>query len=90
MKPDLIILKDIYGIYQLPFDHELPELTEIPGFYSVTKTSEEISIVCDQSVIIDSGIAVADETWKIIKFQGPLSLSLTGIISEAKIAAERK
>lgn len=82
MKPDLTILKDIFGIYQFESISEVPEWLESPDFYSFTKSLDEISIVCKQSVIKLPDKGIADKNWKIIKVRGPLSLSLTGIIAE--------
>jgi uncharacterized protein len=82
MKPDLEILKDLFGIYHYENMSEVPERIESPDFYSFTKTIDEISIVCKQSAIKVSDKSIADIDWKIIKIKGPLSLSLTGIIAE--------
>ena len=82
MKLDLIILKDTYGIYQLDNKYKVPGWMKSSDFYSFTRTPDEISIVCKQSVIKAPDKGIVDNNWKILKVRGTLNLSLTGIIAE--------
>lgn len=48
-------------------------------FFSICKTNEELSIVCDESNV---PIEVDRELgWRALKVQGPLDFSLTGILA---------
>ena len=50
------------------------------SFLSITKTEEELSIVCDASIVLD-----AEESecgWSCIKVLGPLDFALTGILAK--------
>lgn len=62
-------------------------------FVSVTRTDEELSIICKTSDIPATVKAKAEHDWKCFRVQGPLDFSLTGILSsiaaplaEAKIS----
>lgn len=81
MKLNLIILKDIYAIYRFNHDIDIPAWVKDSDFYSVTRTHDELSVVCKQSDLITEGSAVNTD-WRIIKIQGPLDFSLVGIIAE--------
>lgn len=48
-------------------------------FSSITKTRDELSIVCPQDKI-PAGI-LAEKNWRAFKVAGPLGFSLTGIVS---------
>jgi uncharacterized protein len=73
----LFILSNSFGIAQLPPDSSIPQWALQSGFMSITKTLEELSIVCDQDNIpLD---VEADLEWSALKVQGPLDFSLTGI-----------
>lgn len=48
-------------------------------FISVTATPEEISIVCDESVVPPDVKAV--KGWRAFKVEGQLDLSMTGIVA---------
>ncbi len=59
------------------------------GFYSITKTDDELSVVCledqvPQDVKVEKG-------WRCLKVEGPLDFGLTGILSSlASPLAEAK
>ncbi|MBM3184316.1 MAG: ACT domain-containing protein [Chlamydiae bacterium] len=48
-------------------------------FFSVTKTSEELSIVCLEKDL--PGDIKAEKDWKMFKVEGPLDFSMTGVLS---------
>ena len=76
----LIPLKDIFSIYQLANNQEIPPEIISSEFFSVTKTDEEISIVTNCRTdfeFLDSG-----KKWKGFKVDGILDFSLVGIINE--------
>ena len=49
------------------------------GFYSVTKTDEEISLVCREESI-PAGFPL-EKDFRLLKVEGPLDFSLTGVLS---------
>ncbi len=50
------------------------------GFVSVTRTAEEISIVCETSALEALRPDSIDAGWSLVKLEGPLDFSLTGIL----------
>jgi uncharacterized protein len=64
-------------------------LVKLFQFLSVSKTKEELSIVCDQSIVPADVRKV--ENWHAFKVEGPLNFPQTGIISSlTKPLAENK
>ncbi len=60
----------------------VPDWVYDSDFYSVTKTEDELSIVCETSQItLDQNVKV-DSHWRILKINGPLDLSQVGIIAD--------
>lgn len=57
----------------------IPEWVWTSGFFSLTKTSDELSIFCEATVVPESENGVAG--WRAIRVAGTLDLSLCGIIS---------
>jgi len=47
-------------------------------FISITRTSEELSIVCEQ---VDTVDIAAEKDWRALKVQGPLDFSEIGILA---------
>jgi uncharacterized protein len=76
----LIPLDDIYSIYQLKDKQEIPFEILSSGFYSITKTDDEISIVTNCS--IDFEFLKSSKNWKGLKVEGILDFSLVGIIHD--------
>jgi len=50
------------------------------GFFCLTKTSDEVSVVC-QSGLLDSA-GRTEDGWKILKIAGPLDFCLVGVLAE--------
>lgn len=74
----LKILDGFYSVCKLPFNSTVPSWVSEGKFYSITKTDEELSIVCE-SVFIPEEVEKEDN-WKIIEIVGPLDFSQIGII----------
>jgi len=73
------LLKDIFAICSLDKNVSIPSWATVGNFFSITHTSEELSIVCnEQSIPI--GIK-SDRDWRCLKVEGPLDFSLIGIIA---------
>lgn len=59
---------------------ELPSaVLASPGFMSITRTEDELSIVCAEDVA--AGLPRVDSGWRAIKVQGPFAFDQTGILA---------
>jgi hypothetical protein len=75
----LSVLEAPLAIVRLPPTAELPGWAWSGDLSSVTRTAEELTIVCsDASVPTDAG---AQRGWRALKVQGPLDFSLTGVLA---------
>lgn len=79
MKLTLRLLKQKYGVCKLNKDDLIPSWAQKGDFYSVTKTSDELSVVCLEENI-PMGVKYEGQ-WRIFKIEGPLDFSLIGILS---------
>jgi hypothetical protein len=88
-KLTLSILPNLLAICQFAPGTKLPSWVFKSSFFSVTKTDEEMSVVCDQSLVPPD--VIRSDKWRAFKVEGPLDFSLTGIISSlVKPLAENK
>ena len=87
MKPDLSLLDDSFTIHRLSSNSEIPNQVYQSRFYSISRSDEEMSIVCSSSIDLESDRA--ETGWSCIKFFGPLDFSLTGIIAEVSAVLAR-
>jgi uncharacterized protein len=77
---NLIILRDIFSIYQLDPNQEIPSSICSANFYSITKTIDEISVLTNSTLDIEA--PKSNKGWKGFKVDGILDFSLTGIIHD--------
>ncbi|MBU1697160.1 MAG: ACT domain-containing protein [Proteobacteria bacterium] len=80
MNLKLSILKDLFTIHRFSPGHEIPKQIYEGQFYSIIKTEDELSIVCNSSVL--KGSENSETDWSCIKVLGPLDFSLTGILAD--------
>jgi hypothetical protein len=68
------------AVCRLAPDTPLPEWARAgSGFVSITRTSDELSIVCAEA-LVPAGVQAASG-FRVLKVQGPLSFDATGIIA---------
>jgi len=60
-------------------DAALPVWATGNSIFSITKTNEELSIVCAEENIPAS--VKAEKNWRAFKVEGPIDFALTGILS---------
>ena len=77
-KLTLSVLGDSYAICKLSPGERVPDRVESGEFWSVTKTREELSIVCAEADIPEA--VRSDKGWRCLKVHGPLDFSLTGVL----------
>jgi len=88
-KLTLSVLPEKLGICHLGKRAAFPEWTENVSFCSITRTGDELSIICPQEKI--PGGVMFEKDWRIFKVEGPLGFILTGIVALfAKPLAEAK
>jgi uncharacterized protein len=76
----LIVLTGIYSIYKFRVGSVLPDWIYSSDFYSITRTTAEVSVVTSGKNSVSPDIICSKE-WRIFKIDGPLDFSLVGIIA---------
>jgi len=79
LKRKLLLLSEIFSICRLEKNAPMPEWALTGGFFSITRTAEELSVVCPQDQV-PPGILKQDG-WKALQVEGPLDFSLTGVLA---------
>lgn len=57
----------------------MPAFPSGDGLYSVTRTSDEVSVVCEETLAPEG--AEVERNWRALKVQGPLEFSLKGVLA---------
>lgn len=85
----LKLYDELYQVTKLVPNDEVPINIFQGAFYSITRTNEELSIVCPQN--LDFSCESREIGWRILKIEGMLDFSLIGILSKiSTILAENK
>ena len=74
----LAVLDNLYAVCRLAPEAEIPNWLPTTGFVSVTRTAEELSVVCRSDAVPDT--LEAERDFQVLKIEGPLDFSLTGIL----------
>jgi len=75
----LAVLHDLYAVCRLRADKSIPSWALSGSFYSLTRTPDELSIVCPQELVPEEVEAVRG--WKSLKVEGKLDFNSVGILS---------
>jgi hypothetical protein len=78
-KLTLSLLQDTFAICSLAQDARIPDWSLEGSFISITRTSEELSIVCPQANVPEQ--IKCEAGWRCLKVKGPLEFSLVGILA---------
>ena len=75
----LSVLSDTFTIHKLSLDASIPKEIMKSNYCSVSKTENELSVVCSEVIEVQS--LQSSIGWKCIKVKGPLDFNLTGILA---------
>jgi uncharacterized protein len=76
---DLTVLPGSFAMVRLAADAPLPRWAAQGEFFSLTRTSDELSVVCAEDPVPRG---VATETgWRALKVTGPFALSEIGVLA---------
>jgi hypothetical protein len=74
----LVLLPDTFAVCRLPPDADLPAWAG-GEFVNVTRTRDELSVVCSQGSVPD-GVR-CERDWRCLRVAGTLDFSLVGILA---------
>ena len=75
----LTVLTAPLAVCRLAPGEPLPAWALLGEFFSVTRTTDELSIVCPQALV--PAQVQAERGWRALKVAGPLDFALTGILA---------
>ena len=77
--PSLTVLGEQLSICRLEAGEEVPAWATGGSFFSVTRTQDELSVVCPEDVVPE-GIS-RERGWHALKLEGTFDLSMVGILA---------
>ncbi|MBC7742550.1 MAG: ACT domain-containing protein [Bdellovibrionaceae bacterium] len=76
---DLDLMPQSLAVCRLQPNDGIPTWIQKSDFFSVTRSNDELSIVCTDVGIPDS--VRSEKGWRCLKVKGPLDFSLTGVLA---------
>lgn len=76
---ELTVLPGFFAIVRLAADAPLPSWATAGDFFSVTRTRDELSVVCPANQVPSS--FTAEKRWRALKVQGPFAFSEVGVLA---------
>lgn len=74
-----IVLPDLYSVCRLDADAPLPAWASSGSIFSITRTSDELSIVCEQNRVPD-GVR-GEHGWRCLRVAGTMAFSMIGVVT---------
>jgi hypothetical protein len=78
-KPKLMLLSETCAVCRLEKNVPPPEWGTQGPFFSLTRTDEELSVVCPEELVPRE--VKKEGGWRVLKVEGPLDFSLTGLLA---------
>jgi len=75
----LELLPGTYAVCRLDKDAPVPDWGTQGPFFSITRTSAELSVVCPDAQVADG--VKKEGGWRVLMVEGPLDFSLTGVLA---------
>jgi hypothetical protein len=75
----LSVLSETFTVCRFNPNDPIPTWAYMGNFYSITKTSEELSIICEEKFVPQN--IKSEKSWKALKVEGPLDFALIGIMA---------
>ena len=75
----LTLLPDTFAICRLDADAAIPAWATTSGFFSITRTADELSIVCLQSLVPDC--VKCERDWRCFQLAGPIPFTTVGVLA---------
>jgi hypothetical protein len=75
----LIVLDGAFAVCRLAPDAPMPPWAMAGSFLSITRTSDELSIVCDRSLVPEGVQCESD--WRCLRVAGALAFSEIGVLA---------
>jgi hypothetical protein len=78
---DLRVLTERLAVCRLPVDAAWPQPGPGTSFFSVTRTSEEISVVCPEDAAPSGEHVRVEPDWRALEVAGPLDFPMVGVMA---------
>jgi len=72
------VMPGTYAVCRLPRSAAIPTWATTGAFVSITRTNDELSVICASAVVPHDTVASHD--WRTFKLRGPFDMDLVGVM----------
>jgi hypothetical protein len=76
---ELSLLPETFAICRLAPETAVPEWATQGGFFSITRSSDELSVIAERALVPDRLRTSA--SWRVMKLHGPFDFSEVGVLA---------
>lgn len=76
---ELLLVQAEYAVCRFAPNIQVPAWVMFGNVWSITRTADELSIVCDDTVVPND--VQSERGWRMLQVAGPLDFGLTGILA---------
>jgi hypothetical protein len=76
---ELLVLPLRLAVCTLPPDAVVPDWATAGEFFSVTRTQDELSVICPEA-LVPAGVTARGD-WACLKVEGPFDFTVTGVLA---------
>jgi hypothetical protein len=77
----LTVLVGVFAVVRLDRDSSIPSWAFCGSLSSVSKTSSELSVVCEEGLVVEAEVTAVERGFRAMQIDGPLDFGLTGVLS---------
>ena len=75
----LLVLDGTFAVCRLSANAPLPSWATISAFFSITRTADELSIVCREDAVPDG--VVCERGWRCLRVAGTMPFTTVGVLA---------
>ena len=75
----LLVLDDTFAICKLGSKEAIPAWATVGAFFSVTRTADELSVVCSARVVPEG--TVCERNWRCLRVAGAMPFAVVGVLA---------
>ena len=79
----LTVVDGTFAVCRFGADAVIPPWAIAGSFFSVTRTSDELSVVCDQNAV--PGDVVCERGWRCMRVAGTMPISVVGVLASLAV-----
>ncbi len=80
MKLKFELIDNLFTVHKFPAGHDIPKHIYEQQFYFIGKTDNELSVVCNSALVLNS--ETSEPGWACLRIAGKMDFSLLGVLAE--------